>query len=104
MSAGSAHAEGTTQLEGRTAERIRLDPPSVCAFPGCPRQPFYWYVDPVTFYPVGMEGPGGLAVPGGRFLRLHVVVRYLAFEYLPRTAANLSLIDIRAQHPNATGP
>jgi hypothetical protein len=25
-------------------------------------------------------------------------------EYLPRTAANLALTDIHAQHPNATGP
>jgi hypothetical protein len=27
-----------------------------------------------------------------------------AIEYLPRTAANLALTDIHAQHPNATGP
>ena len=32
----------------------------------------------------------------------HVVVRYLTFEYLRRTDANLALTDIRAQHPNAT--
>jgi hypothetical protein len=25
-------------------------------------------------------------------------------EYLPRTVANLALTDIRAQHPDATGP
>ncbi len=31
-----------------------------------------------------------------------VVDRYLTFEYLPRTAANLALADIRAQHPDAT--
>ena len=30
------------------------------------------------------------------------VVRFLAYEYLPRTQANLALADIRAQHPNAT--
>jgi hypothetical protein len=102
ISAGSAHDEGKTQLDGRTVERIRVDPEAACAFPGCPRKPFYWYVDPKTFHPIGAEGAGGLTQPGRPFVPLHVVVRYLAFEYLPRTAANLALTNIRAQHPNAT--
>ena len=54
--------------------------------------------------PGAVLGPGGIASPGRAFLRLHVVVRFLAYEYLPRTAENLALTDIRAQHPNATGP
>jgi hypothetical protein len=33
-----------------------------------------------------------------------IVARYLTFEYLPRTAANVALTDIVAQHPNAGGP
>jgi hypothetical protein len=37
-------------------------------------------------------------------VRVHLVTRYLAFEYLPRTAANLALTNVHAQHPNATGP
>ena len=45
-----------------------------------------------------------IAPPGRPVVRLHVVTRYLTFEYLPRTAANLALTDIEAQHPNATGP
>ena len=104
LTAGTAHDEGKTKLDGRTVKRIRIDPDTRCALPGCPRQPFYWYVDPKTFQPVGMEGPGGIAPAGRPFVRLHVVVRFLAFDYLPRTPANLGLTDIRAQHPNATGP
>jgi hypothetical protein len=69
------------------------------------------YVDPETFYPVALEvttsqteiagGPGGSSY---RHVRVRDVARYQTFEYLPRTNANLALTDIRAQHPNATGP
>jgi hypothetical protein len=114
ISAGTAHHEGKTQLDGRTVERIRIDPPSDCpdprdppdlAAPPCSREPGYWYVDPETFYPVRTEGTGFLMEVGGSdVLRLRIVERFLTFEYLPRTAANLALTDIRAQHPNATGP
>ena len=48
----SAHDEGRTQFDGRTVERIRVDPESACAFPACPRKPFYWYVDPKTNQPM----------------------------------------------------
>ena len=101
ISAGTAHDEGKTQLDGRTVERIRVDPPTPSACPSCPQEPQYDYVDPETYYPVKVDGPGSTGVPG---LKLRVVMRILAFEYLPRTAANLALTDIRAQHPNATGP
>jgi hypothetical protein len=104
ISAGRAHDEGKTQLGGRTVERIRIDPPSDCHDPSCPREPLYWYVDPETFYPVETQGPGVIAPPGRPVVRLHFVMRYLTFEYLPRTASNLALTDIRTQHPNATGP
>jgi hypothetical protein len=91
ISAGRAHDEGKTQLDGRTVERIRIDDPS--------GPPEYHYVDPETFYPVEIDGPGFIDN-----MPLHIVFRYLTFEYLPRTAANLALTDIQAQHPNATGP
>jgi hypothetical protein len=104
ISAGRARDEGKTQLDGRTVERIRIDPPSGCPDPSCPREPTYWYVDPETFYPVQTDGPGVIAPPGRPVVRLHSVERYLTFEYLPRTAANLALTDIQAQHPDATGP
>ena len=42
--------------------------------------------------------------PGGPVVQLQMRTRYLTFEYLPRTAANLALTDIRAQHPDAIGP
>ena len=101
ISAGTAHDEGKTQLDGRTVERIRVDPPSPSACPSCPQEPQYDYVDPETYYPVKVDGPGSTGVPG---LKLRVVMRILAFEYLPRTAANLALTNIRAQHPNAKEP
>jgi hypothetical protein len=104
ISAGRAHDEGKTQLDGRTVERIRIDPPSACPFPGCPREPSYAYVDPETFYPVETHGPEIAGVGSRVFARLQIVTRTLTYEYLPRTAANLALTDIRAQHPQATGP
>src|SRR5262249_6516098 len=100
ISTGHAHDEGKTQLAGRTVERISVDPRSGCS---CPGEAVYWYVDPDTFYPVESDGPGAIAPPGRPLVRLHVVMRYLSFESLPRTAANLALADIHAQHPDACG-
>jgi hypothetical protein len=112
ISAGIAHDEGKTQLDGRTVERIRIDPPSGCPPPAnCPHEPAYVYVDPETFYPVEsvatsyqVEIVGGPGTSSYSHVRVRDVARYLTFEYLPRTAANLALTDIHAQHPNATGP
>jgi hypothetical protein len=92
---GLAHDEGTTQLGGRTLERIRLDPPHCDdSDQFCLREPTYAYVDPDTFVPVEIHPP--------EYLGVCSVVRFLTFEYLPRTPANLALTDIRAQHPDAT--
>jgi hypothetical protein len=104
LSSGRAYDEGTMQLDGRTVERIRIDPPSFCPVSSCPRKPNYAYVDPETFYPLQIECEdcGGISLRG-RVLRLHMVTRFLTYEpLLPRTAANLALTDIRAQHPDAT--
>lgn len=98
IGAGRAHDEGKTQLHGRTVERIRLDPPSCPSFRRCPSEPIYAYVEPETFYPIQTETDFYIAG-----VRVHVVTRFLTFEYLPRTDANLALTDIKAQHPNATG-
>jgi hypothetical protein len=104
ISDGSAQHEGAAVLDGRTVERIRIDPPSACVYPECAPEPAYVYVDPDTFYPLEVRAPGAFAPPDGSVIWLDVVVRYQTFEFLPRTAANLALTDIRAQHPNATGP
>jgi hypothetical protein len=106
ISAGRAHHDGRMELAGRTVERIRIDPPSRCPFPSC-REPSYAYVDPESYDLVQWESPYGSGFaprtpqPTWQFT---VVLRYLTFEYLPRTAANLALTDIVAQHPHAGGP
>ncbi len=105
LSSGRAHDEGTMQLDGRTVERIRIDPPSDCPRSNCPRQPSYAYVDPETFYPVHTECEDcGFIAPKGRVIWFSYVTRFLTYEPLPRTAANVALTDIWAQHPDATGP
>jgi hypothetical protein len=98
---GRAHREGTTQLDGRTVERVRFDPPASCpAGPShCPTEPEYGYFDPKTLFPVAWEYARDPMFPLVRNRE-----RYLAYEYLPRTDANRALTDIRAQHPDATGP
>ena len=103
LSSRRAHDEGTVQLDGRSVDRIRIDPPSFCPSSSCPRKPNYVYADPETFYPVQIECDCGvIALPGRPVLRFHMVTRLLTYELLPRTAANLALTDIRAQHPDAT--
>jgi hypothetical protein len=79
---GKARDEGKTKRDGRTVEYIRVR--GVDAYD--------YYVDPYTFYPVEVDLPG------------YAEIHYLAYEYLPRTAANLALTSLRAQHPHATGP
>jgi hypothetical protein len=111
INAGRAHDEGETELNGRIVKRIRVDAPFNCPDP-CPHDPFYTYVDPDSFYPVEERGFTGIwsappPSPGNEFpenpvaakrlARFHVVRRYLTFEYLPRTAANLALTG--AQQP-----
>ena len=95
---GSAHHEGTTQLGGRMVERIRVE----CTAGPCAGGSIYHYVDPETFLPIQVVAPGGFGASWTE-KRFDVVTRYSAFEYLPRTAANLALTDLRAQHPGAIG-
>jgi hypothetical protein len=90
---GLAHDEGTTKLRGRTVESIRLDPPPACDGEQVCLAPTHAYVDPETFYPIEIRNAD--------YRGVRSVVRFLTFEYLPRTPANLALTDIRAQHPNA---
>ena len=94
---GFAHDEGETQLDGRTVRRIRIDEPR--------REPIYVYFDPATHYPVEIRTAGYYAAPGTTPVKeADIVLRFLVFEHLPPTGANLALTNIHAQHPNATGP
>jgi len=87
---GRAHDQGKTTLSGRTVERIRVDP---CNKPACkdslPEEGGYAYVDPETYHPVEIHINGA------------GTTRFSTYEYLPRTATNLALTNIRAQHPHA---
>jgi hypothetical protein len=97
---GRGHDAGTTEIDGRTVRRFRLDcPPRAAHCPG----PSYMYVDPETFLPVQLEQPSSFTFGwyGIGYQRFDVVWRYHAIEYLPRTEANLALTDIRAQHTGA---
>ena len=102
ISEGRAHREGTTQLDGRALERVRFDPPTSCPAPAaghCPTEPEYGYFDPETLELVAWDYARDPMFPRWRNRE-----RYRAYEYLPRTDDNLALTDIRAQHPDATGP
>jgi hypothetical protein len=93
-----AHDEGKTQLNGRTVERIRMDAPTCpSGFPNCPREPAYAHVDPETFHPVQIDSPHGYII--GTSLRFDGIIRIFAYEYLPRTPANLELADIEGAAP-----
>lgn len=94
---GRAHDAGSAQLDGRTVQRIAIDlphDPPADAPPLPPDAPVfhseaYAYVEPETFHPV--------EIVYGRD-----TYRFLAYEYLPATPANLALTNIQAQHPHAT--
>ena len=89
---GDARDEGKVRLDGRIVERIRVCPPGRCQVPS------YWYVDPKTFSPVRLDDRAFFGD-----VEFAMVTRILTYEYLPRTAANIALADIRAQHPDAIG-
>jgi len=92
---GFAHDEGETQLDGRAVRRIRIGGPG--------GQPSYLYVDPTTFSPVEIRGAGYYAAPRTKPTKeADIVMRFLIYEHLPSTAANLALTNIRTQHPDAT--
>jgi hypothetical protein len=102
---GYAVDEGQVQLDGRTVERIRMDPPPDCLDSRAECPPAYAYVDPDTFFLVRLEYPTAVIdydKPSNVGWRFDTVVQMRTFEYLPRTRANLALTDIRAQHPTAT--
>jgi hypothetical protein len=99
---GTAHDEGRTAIDGRPVERIRIDCDQA-KYAGC--DPTYWYVDPESFLPVRtLSGPGLRPGPGATCTAPCFVQDFVTYEYLSGTPANRALADIRAQHPDATGP
>jgi len=94
---GRAHEAGSAQFDGRTVRRIDIslpDHPPAGAPPLPADAPAYLskayaFVEPETFHPV--------EIVYGRD-----TYKFLAYEYLPATSANLALTSIRAQHPHAT--
>ncbi|HSZ06648.1 MAG TPA: hypothetical protein VK778_15785 [Solirubrobacteraceae bacterium] len=96
ISEGRARMAGTRQLDGRTVQRIDIHLPQQLPADAPPLPPghpvihseAYAYVEPETFHPVEI-------VYGGQ------TDRFLTYEYLPATAANVALTDIQVQHPRA---
>jgi hypothetical protein len=93
---GRAHEAGSAEVSGQSALRIDFDlpqglpadsPPVPANHPTLHAES-YAYVDRQSFRPV--EIVYGLQT-----------YRFLAYEYLPATPANLALTDIRRQHPGA---
>jgi hypothetical protein len=94
LRSGHARDLGRTKLNGRTVELITErycllaadGPGSTCVRRGADR----FYVDPKTFYPIEAVTANSTKI-----------IRFAAYEYLPRTSGNLALTNIRAQHPHA---
>jgi hypothetical protein len=95
---GRAHEAGISQREGLSVLRIDLDLPTQLPADAPPlpadapvfhsEARAYAYVEPETFRPI--------EIVFGRDM-----YRFLAYEYLPASAANRALTNIRAQHPTA---
>ena len=91
-----ARPSSTGERSGASASIRRLPAPSIAPLPATTR--------------LRLRRPGDVLPRGGGRAGFHqwsrrgapLKIRYLEFEYLPRTAENLALTDIRAQHPNAT--
>lgn len=93
IAAGKAAVAGRITIDGRTLLRI---------VPTTPQRYGFWvdYVDGTTFRPVRFElsglpvrGKDGIPHPSTS------VTTVTAYDYLPPTAHNLRLADIRARHP-----
>lgn len=81
LKAGKAREDGHVAVGGRDAVRISLDGGRAT-----------YLVDAETYAPIEYAATDG----GGS-----VTLRFPVYERLPRTPANLALLSLRAQHPNA---
>ena len=60
-------------------------------------------LDDETFAPVQINWPNGWRIgepTGSDAVLFDIVLHFKTYEVLPRSAANLALTDIRAQHPD----
>jgi len=88
VDSGHARVEGETTLNGIGVYKLTVS--------GAPR-PFAngtAYVARDTYYPVLIESTGGPC-------NCDETIRFQAYEYLPASQANLQLLDLAAQHPDA---
>lgn len=95
LASGAAVAQGTARLDGRQVLKFLV------RGSGPEGTDELYYVDPQTYDPVEIDGQGFL-VDGPKRYHVATVERFLTFELLPRTQANLRLTDIQAMHPSAT--
>jgi hypothetical protein len=104
LAEGTATAAGDTKIGGRAVKRIRLQ----LGGADCKPTVHYLFVDPRTYEPVEYRlivfaarrsSPAPNAAASYR--RVPLVRRFLTYDRLPATPANLRLTDIRAAHPTA---
>ena len=85
---GQARVLGTAMVDGTTTYQVQLADQN-----GFDAQSLIAYVDQASYRPIEIADPQN----NGTIVRLRVV----AFEYLPATAANRSLLNLTAHYPNA---
>jgi hypothetical protein len=91
LAEGSAHIVGTTEIDGERLLEITASSSSDTLLDGT------LYVDATTYHPVRAElGPSACHDCGGP-----EQIRFLVYEYLPATPANVGLTSLTAQHPDA---
>jgi outer membrane lipoprotein-sorting protein len=86
LQSGQARVSGTATVDGKPAYRLILGPASAATPPATV------YVDQHDYRPLLLDYSGN----GGE------VIKYQSYDYLPATAANLTLLAVTAQHPSAS--
>jgi hypothetical protein len=113
LNAGTAHVESRGTLDGKPVITIDVPIHDVLGTPGTAT----YIVDANTYRPIrmiihhvrGLLLPLGLSLPlvptfdtpGSPFAPIETVITFTAYTYLPATAHNLALANIRALHPTA---
>lgn len=87
LASGDAHVLARTQIDGEPVIEISTSGSTDRLLTGTV------YVNATTYQPVLIETDAFSAGPER--------IRFTSYEYLPATPANLSLLDLGAQHPNA---